>query len=261
MVFYNKLNPVFFSLGPIKIRWYGFFYALGVLFVYLYARACVKKGRVQNLSVEDFDALMSWIVIAMVIAARLFWVLVYGLPQGLITSPVEIVAVWHGGLSFHGGLIGAIVIGALLTRKKSISFLELADIFVTPAALALAIGRIGNFFNSELYGWQTNLPWGVNFNNEVDAAGNPVFRHPSQLYESLYSIVIFATLFVLQKNKGVISLKKGAAFALFLVMYSVFRFITELFRVPEIFIGPFTMGQLLNIPLFIVGLWLLLRKN
>jgi phosphatidylglycerol:prolipoprotein diacylglycerol transferase len=243
----HNLNPILLSLGPIEIRWYGLMYVLSFIIVYIYARAVVKHKKL-NLSLKELDDLMIWLVAAMIIGARLFEVVFYN-HSYYLANPSEIIAIWHGGLSFHGGLAGVLIVGYVFARKKKINFLQLCDVFVVPLALAQAFGRIGNFINGELYGRITSLPWGVKFSS---AEG---FRHPSQLYEVAYDLAIFAFLFV-QRNK-----KKAPGYFIgwFLVLYPFFRFLTEFVREPEVMIGPLTMGQCLNIPMFILGVYLLYR--
>ncbi len=243
----HNLNPILLSLGPIEIRWYGLMYVLSFIIVYIYARAVVKHKKI-DISLKELDDLMIWLVAAMIIGARLFEVVFYNHTYYL-ANPSEIIAIWHGGLSFHGGLAGVLIAGYAFSKKKKINFLQLCDVFVVPLALAQAFGRIGNFINGELYGRITSLPWGVKFSS---AEG---FRHPSQLYEVAYDLAIFAFLFV-QRNK-----KKAHGYfvAWFLILYPFFRFLTEFVREPEVMIGPLTMGQCLNIPMFILGVYLLYR--
>jgi phosphatidylglycerol:prolipoprotein diacylglycerol transferase len=153
-------------------------------------------------------------------------------------------AVWEGGLSFHGGITGAAIAIYIFSKKRGYNFLSLADLLCIPATLALAFGRIANFINGELYGRPTNLPWGVKFK------GAEEFRHPSQLYESLKNFLILLILYTKDKK----SHKPGHIFSLFLILYSVLRFSVEFVRVPELYVGPLTMGQTLSIPLFIIGI-------
>ncbi|MBW3002385.1 prolipoprotein diacylglyceryl transferase [Candidatus Woesearchaeota archaeon] len=243
----HNLNPVILSLGPLEVRWYGLMYVLSFIVIYLYARAAVKK-KTLKITLKDLDDLMIWLVAALIIGARLGEIIFYN-PSYYIANPSEIIAIWHGGLSFHGGLIGVLIAGYAFSRKKKISFLQLCDVFVVPLALAQVFGRIGNFINGELYGRVTSLPWGVKF---PSAEG---FRHPSQLYEAAYNLVIFGFLFF-QRN---LKRKPGYLLGWFLILYSVFRFLTEYVREPELMIGPLTMGQCLNIPMFIAGVYLLYR--
>jgi phosphatidylglycerol:prolipoprotein diacylglycerol transferase len=206
------------------------------------------KHKKLNLSFRELDDLMIWLVAALIIGARLGEIIFYN-PSYYIANPSEIIMIWHGGLSFHGGLIGVLIVGYVYSRKKKINFLQLCDIFVVPLTLAQVFGRMGNFINGELYGRLTTLPWGVKF------PGAEGFRHPSQLYEAAYDLVIFGFLFF-QRN---LKRKPGYLLGWFLVLYSVFRFLTEFVREPDLMVGPLTMGQTLNIPMFVLGVYLLYR--
>lgn len=251
MVFEHALNPALLSLGPLEIRWYGVMWALSFLIVYLYVRRSARE-RLIKLSDDDVDWLMIWLVAGIILGARIFEVFAYEWNY-YAANPGEIIAIWHGGLSFHGGLIGGIIAAYWFSRRRKISFLKLADICIVPIALGQAFGRIGNFINGELFGRITDLPWGVKF------PGAEGYRHPSQIYEALYDAVIFIVLFSLRRKK----MPDGSILALFLVLYSIFRFITEYFREPTAYIGPLTMGQALNIPMFIVGvgLWFYCKRK
>lgn len=253
-MFINNINPTLLHLGPLEIRWYGIMYVLGFLLTLWYVRKASREKKLP-LSYEEIDQLMSWLVISMIIGARLFAVFVWH-PDYYLANPLEIPQVWKGGLSFHGGLLGMILAGWYFCKRKKIKLLQLADVFIIPLSLALALGRIGNFTNSELYGPPTTLPWGVNFLNETDTLGNLVFRHPTMLYETAYSTIIFCTLLLLSKKKP----KEGKTFGTFLILYSIFRTLTEILRVPATILGPITVGQALNIPLFLIGIYLLVRR-
>jgi phosphatidylglycerol:prolipoprotein diacylglycerol transferase len=251
MVFEHALNPALLSLGPLEIRWYGVMWALSFLVVYLYVRRSARE-RLIKLSDDDVDWLMIWLVAGIILGARIFEVFAYEWKY-YAANPGEIIAIWHGGLSFHGGLIGGIIAAYWFARRRKISFLRLADICIVPIALGQAFGRIGNFINGELFGRVTSLPWGVKF------PGAEGYRHPSQIYEALYDVVIFIVLFSLRRKK----MPDGSILALFLVLYSIFRFIAEYFREPTAYVGPFTMGQALNIPMFVVGigLWFYAKRK
>jgi phosphatidylglycerol:prolipoprotein diacylglycerol transferase len=194
------------------------------------------------------------VIVGVVLGARIFYVFVYNLPFYL-NNPSQIIAIWNGGLSFHGGLIGAVIVALIFCKKKKIHFYELADIAVVPLALGLALGRLGNFTNGELYGRITNVPWAMKFQ---DAEG---FRHPSQLYASFKDLVIFFTLWVIKDKK----MPKGFIFWLFVVMYSAFRFTVEFFRQPDeqlgFIIGFLSMGQILSIIMFLVGVVFIYRVS
>lgn len=245
MVFYHNIDPILLSIGPIDIHWYGVMYVISFILVYLYVRAAVKHKKLK-ISLNDLDNLMILLTVALIVGARLFEVVLYNFSYYL-QSPLQIFAVWKGGLSFHGGLAGVLIVGYLFARRKKIKFLHLCDIFIVPLALAQALGRIGNFINGELYGRLTTLPWGMKFPN---AEG---FRHPSQLYEMFYNLVIFSFLFIKRNKKQ----PPGTLLAYFLILYSIFRFLTEFVREPEIMIGPLTMGQVLNIFMLVAGIALM----
>jgi phosphatidylglycerol:prolipoprotein diacylglycerol transferase len=259
MTFIHNLDPVLLNLGFAQIKWYGLMYVVAFLVTYFFVRAAVKQKKFgKKLTLDDVDTLMLLLVVGLIVGARLFEVLFYN-SAFYFSHPAEIIAVWHGGLSFHGGLLGMLLMTWLFCRKKKISLLALADVLIVPLAVGQALGRVGNFINAELVGRITTLPWGMNFGGEVNAAGNSVFRHPSQLYEVFYNLVIVSILFTIRNKK----LPKGYLFAWFLTLYSVFRFFNEFVREPEVMVGPLTLGQLLNIPMFAAGVWLLwkLKKN
>ncbi len=254
-MFYNNIDPVLFHLGSLEIRYYGLFYLIGFVIAYFMLKK-LSKEKSLNLNEDDLSDLLLYLIIGVVIFARLFYVIFYNLSY-YWQNPLEAFAIWHGGLSFHGGLVGAAIAGYYFTKKKNIAFYDLADILVIPASIGLALGRIGNFLNSELYGRVTNLPWAVKFK---DASG---FRHPSQIYESIKNLIMFTTLWNLRNKK----LPKGFLFWTFVTMYGAFRFLIEFAREPDpqlgFILGPFTMGQFLTFPMFVIGLIMLfnLRKT
>ena len=244
-IFTHTINPVLLELGPFEIRYYGLIFVLGFIIAYFLLIHLAKK-RELSLNKEDIADFFLYLIIGIILGSRIFYVILYNLPYYL-ANPFEIIAVWHGGLSFHGGLIGGIIATFYFCKRKKIKFYEIADIAVIPLALALALGRIGNFINGELYGRVTDVPWAVRF---PDAEG---FRHPSQIYESFKNLLIFFTLWIIKDEK----LPKGFLFWLFVIMYSALRFIVEFFRAPDEelgFIVGLTMGQILSVIMFFVGL-------
>ena len=247
-MFTHAIDPVFLHLGPLEIRWYGLIYALGFVLTYFLFKYLAKK---RNIVLEegDLDTFMMYLIVGVVVGARLFEIIFYN-PAYYFAYPLKMFAIWQGGLSFHGGLVGAFFATFFFCRKRGFPFFVFADLLVIPAALALAFGRIGNFLNGELFGRVTSVPWAMKFQN---AEG---FRHPSQLYESFKNFIIFATLWFLKDSKH----KPGFLFALFLVLYGSLRFLVEFVRQPEIIILSLTMGQWLSIPLIIVGVWLVIKK-
>lgn len=256
MVFYHNINPTIARIGTLEIRWYGLMYVISFILAYFIILHLVKKKKL-NLKKEDVENFIAYSIIGLVLGARIFYVLFYNL-KFYIENPLEIIMVWHGGLSFHGGLIGLIVVGYLFCKKKKIKFYEFADIVSIPAYLGSMLGRIGNFINGELYGRITDVPWAFKFK---DVEG---FRHPSQLYEAFYNLVIVAVLWKLKEKK----LPNGFLFWSGIAMYGLFRFITEFFREPDSQIGfvfwKLSMGQLLTFPMFLIGsfmLFYLLKKK
>ena len=241
-----NIDPILIDLGPIRVSWYGLMYVLGFLASYLLVRYQMKNKDF-GVSRLDVENLFFYLILGLIIGARLGYVLFYDLKMYL-ADPLEIFAVWHGGMSFHGGLIGVLIVGILFCWKNKKSFWTIADLFIVTAPIGLGLGRIGNFINGELYGRVTQVPWGMIF-----PKGGPLPRHPSQLYESgLEGGVLFLILWFLKDKK----LPEGGLLAVFLSFYGLFRFIVEFFREPDpqlgFVLGSFTMGQILC-SLMIVG--------
>jgi len=200
-----------------------------------------------------------YIIIGVVSGSRLAYVLFYN-PGFYFSNPLEVLQVWHGGLSFHGGLVGAVAAGYVFCKRKKLNYYDLADITVVPVALALALGRIGNFMNAELYGRITDVSWCIDYSKNKFMDGIPEgCRHPSQIYESMKNLLIFSALWVIKDKK----LPKGFMFWTFVAMYGLLRTLMEFFRQPDDQIGYifnyFTMGQLLSFPLFLLGAYMLFK--
>jgi|TARA_B100001964_G_scaffold244791_1_gene327923 phosphatidylglycerol:prolipoprotein diacylglycerol transferase len=252
-MFIHNIDPVLLSIGPFEIRYYGLFYVIGFIMAYFLLNHLAKKKEL-SINKDDIADLLLYVIIGNVLGARIFYVFIYNLPYYL-ANPFEIIAVWHGGLSFHGALIGAVIAVFYFCKRKKVDFYEIADISVIPLALGLALGRLGNFINGELYGRISEVPWAVKF------PGVEGFRHPSQLYESFKNLLIFFALWTIKDKK----LPKGFLFWLFVIMYSVLRFIIEFFRQPDpqigFIFGFLTMGQLLNIIMFAVGIFFIYRVS
>ena len=247
-----NINPILIDLGPIRVSWYGLMYVFGFLASYLLVRYQLKKKDfgISRLEVEN---LFFYLILGLIIGARLGYVLFYDLKMYL-ADPFEIFAVWHGGMSFHGGLIGVLIVGILFSRKNKKSFWKIADLFIVTVPIGLGLGRIGNFINGELYGRVTQVPWGMIFPH-----GGPLPRHPSELYESgLEGGVLFLILWFLKDRK----LPEGGLLAVFLSFYGLFRFAVEFFREPDpqlgFILGPFTMGQVLSSFMIVGGVVLFL---
>jgi phosphatidylglycerol:prolipoprotein diacylglycerol transferase len=251
MMNYPIINPTIINIGPLQIRWYGVMYILAFLASYFLVRYQIRKKRL-NIDINTVNDLFLFLIIGLIIGARLGYVIFYNLPFYL-SYPLKLFAIWEGGMSFHGGLIGAIVSGLIYIKKHRVNFWAIADLIVVTAPIGLGLGRLGNFINAELYGRVTNVPWGMIF-----PSGGVLPRHPSQLYEFfLEGILLFLILWWAKD----FSFKKGTLFCLFLILYSIFRFFVELFREPDPQLGLIfsfiTMGQILSIFMCISGLILL----
>ena len=238
------------AIGPLEIRWYSLAYIAGILFVLFNLK---KYNKIDNImSEEALDNWIVWAILGVVIGGRLGYVLFYNF-SFYISHPTQIMAVWHGGMSFHGGLIGAITSMYLFCRKYKIQFFQLTDILAMSTPIGLFFGRIANFINMELYGRITNSNYGFIFPN-IDYQP----RHPSQLYEAaLEGLVLFAILFLLNKYSK-IRKTPGILSGLFLIGYAAARASLEQFREPDeqigFLFGNITMGQILSLPIFIIGL-------
>jgi phosphatidylglycerol:prolipoprotein diacylglycerol transferase len=250
--FVDNLNPVLMHLGPLQIRWYGVMYALSsILGYYLICYLAQKRGA--PLDRDGVAKLVSYLVGSVLFGGRLGYVLFYNLPYYL-HHPAEIVAIWDGGMSFHGGLIW-VTIGALLfSRKTGIRFLSLAELVVPVAPLGLFLGRLGNFINGELWGRPSNVAWAMVFPRAPLVHGMMVPRHPSQLYEAaLEGLVLLAVLWIMAQKRR----PEGVLFGTFLIFYGLFRCFVEFFREPDwqlgLVGGIISMGQILSIPMIFVG--------
>lgn len=251
MLTYPKIDPVLLHLGPIQIRWYGTMYLLGFLFGYLLLRKQIREG-LFRITMDQLGGLSTALILGVVLGGRLGYVLFYDFVSYL-RHPLEIFAIWKGGMSFHGGLIGTLVAGYIFCRREGLSYLSVADRVAVVVPIGLGLGRLANFINAELYGRVTQVPWGMVF-----PGGGPLPRHPSQLYEAtLEGAVLFTIMWIMRGRL----LRPGALLGLFMVGYAAFRIFAELFRQPDAHIGflflGVTMGQLLSSAMAVLGLWLL----
>jgi len=247
-VFINNIDPVLFRIGSLQIRYYGIIYALGFLFAVWYMARLARDKKIP-LTVEEVYDLMVYIIFGVLIGARVFEILFYQ-PGYYFSNPAQMIAYWNGGLSFHGGLVGAIIGGLIYLRKKKIGFYKIADYMVIPAAPALAFGRIANFINGEIYGKITTVPWAVKFN------GVEGYRHPAQLYESIGMFFTFGLLYKWRNKKY----KPGFMFWMFVVLYGGIRFVIEFWKVDENYFLGFPVGQWLSLVMLVVGLVVLYRN-
>ena len=255
MLTYPSINPTIVKLGPIQIRWYGVMYILGFTISYLLVKYQIRKKRL-GIDSAVINDLFLYLIIGLIVGARIGYVVFYNLAF-YFDHPLKLLAVWEGGMSFHGGLIGIVLSGIIFVTKRRIDFWQLADLVAVTAPIGLGLGRLGNFINAELYGRVTSVPWGMVF----PAAGD-LPRHPSQLYEFLLEgVLLFAILWRIKD----VRLTKGALFCIFVILYGIFRFFVEFFRQPDPQIGfifsCLTMGQVLSISMAMVGLVLVYART
>ena len=255
---FPAFDPVLISIGPLAIRWYALAYIVGILGGWLYARAIIRPERLWGgkapLTVADFDDFILWVTLGIILGGRLGYVLVYN-PAYFIEHPGEILQLWKGGMSFHGGFLGCVLAVIAFARHRRIPILSLGDIVCAVAPIGLFLGRIANFINAELWGRTTDVPWAFVF-----PGAGPLPRHPSQLYEAaLEGLVLFVVLALLLRA-GALKLP-GTILGSFCLGYGLARTICELFREPDpqlgFLWGGLTMGMLLSLPLIIAGIWLI----
>lgn len=253
MIPYPEINPDILRIGPLRIRWYGMMYVLGFVASYVLIQR-QKRSQEMGLTGPRAQDLIVYLTIGLVAGARIGYLLFYQYSEMrfYLQNPLEIIAIWHGGMSFHGGLIGALAAGWWFCHCKKLPFWAVADSVVVTAPIGLGLGRIGNFINDELFGRPTNVPWAMIFPN-----GGPTPRHPSQLYEALLEgVILFFLLWQLRKKE----FSDGMMIAFFMGLYGTFRFFLEFFREPDPQIGliwqTFTMGQVLCACMLVAGVML-----
>ncbi len=252
MVYIHNINPVMISIGYIDLYWYGAMYAISFLLIDYMMKRDIKLERT---SFNNYltDKILLFSIILLLIGGRLGYIIFYDFNYYLL-NPMKVGFIWEGGMSFHGGLIGVILGISYISKKEKISFFKLSDFIIPYVPIGLGLGRIGNFINGELYGLPTNANWGIVFPN-IDSLP----RHPSMLYEFFFEglVLFFILRYFASRNNPT-----GVVSALFLIFYSIFRFLIEFARVPDIQIGYlyndwFTMGQFLSLPMLIFGIMLL----
>jgi phosphatidylglycerol:prolipoprotein diacylglycerol transferase len=261
---YPRISPVIVSIGPLAIRWYGVMYVVGYVVGYRLALGRIQRGATA-LTREGLDALIWYLVIGMLLGARLTYVVVYGAGE-YRAHPAEVFALWRGGLSFHGAVIGMACACALFAHRWRIPILDVTDTVALCGAPGLFFGRIGNFINGELYGRPSNVPWAMIFPSDP----LHVPRHPSQLYEALAEGGLLPlVLWTLDGREARLHRHRaGLLTGTFLVGYAVLRFLVEFTRQPDaqlgFVLGPFSMGQLLSLAMLLAGmavLWSARRKE
>ena len=254
-MFVNNFDPVAVQFFSFEIRWYSLAYIFGILFGWIYC----KKILIENKNTSKlFDDLILYLIIGIILGGRLGYVIFYNF-EYYLNNLFEIIMVWQGGMSFHGGLLGVMVAIIIFARKHNVNKFIFLDLIAAAAPIGLFLGRISNFINSELYGRKTDVAWSVIF-PKVDNFS----RHPSQIYEAFFEGIVLFLLMLLFIKKNYL-IRPGMISALFLIFYSLFRFFVEFYRVPDEQLGlvfqNLTMGQIISLIFFCFGFYLFYKKK
>ena len=254
-MFINNFDPVAFQILSFEIRWYSLAYIAGIIIGWLLCKKIFIKNSNVN---EKFDDYLTFLIIGIIIGGRLGYVIFYNF-NFYANNLIDILKIWEGGMSFHGGLIGIIIASILFARKNGQDYFLYLDQVSLVAPIGIFFGRLSNFINSELYGIPTEVPWAVTF-IQIDN----VSRHPSQLYEAISEGIILFLILLYFRNKNFLN-KPGLISGLFLIFYSIFRFFVEFLRVPDQQLGylvlNLTMGQIISIIFILIGTVLVIFKN
>ncbi len=264
VVGYPRFDPTAFAIGPFAVRWYALAYVAGLVFAWWYVRRLAGSrppGRT-IMSPKDVDDLMFWATLGVVLGGRLGYVLFYK-PGYYIDHLDEVFSLWKGGMSFHGGLLGAFAASWWISHLRQRKFLSIGDLGACATPVGLFFGRLANFVNGELWGRPTDVPWAMIF---PDPAAGGVPRHPSQLYQALLEgVLLFAFLWLLRRRGDDPLSRPGEIGGWFLVGYGIARVGGEFFREPDrhlgFILGPLTMGQLLSVPVIVLGAFLVWRAR
>ena len=256
IIAFPVFDPVAFAVGPFVVRWYALAYIGGIVLGWIYARALIKNQRLWAepvpVTLPQLDDFILWVTIGIIVGGRTGYVLFYN-PMFFIQHPAEILELWKGGMSFHGGFLGCVAAVMLFALKNNISILSLGDITTAVGPIGLFLGRIANFINSELWGRAADpsLPWAMIFPN-----GGPIPRHPSQLYEAALEGIVLFTILAVMIRMGALK-RPGLILGSFIAIYGIARIISEFFREPDpqlgFLWGGLTMGMLLSVPMILVG--------
>ena len=253
-MFINNFDPVAIQIFTLEIRWYSLAYIIGILFGWILS----KKVFILDLDIKDkFDDFVTYLILGIIVGGRLGYVLFYNFDYYL-SYRAYIFKIWQGGMSFHGGLIGVIITSIWFSKKNKQNAFGYLDIVSLVAPIGIFFGRLANFINSELYGIETNMPWAVKF-VQVDN----LFRHPSQLYEAIFEGIILFFILIYFRKKGFMKIP-GFISGLFLIFYSIFRFLIEFYRAPDEQLGylffSLTMGQIISFIFLMIGIYLIINK-
>jgi phosphatidylglycerol---prolipoprotein diacylglyceryl transferase len=255
---FPNIDPVLFEIGVFAIRWYSLAYIAGLVLGWVYVKrlAAMTPAVCDGNAVDDF---LTWATVGVVLGGRLGMVLFYQFDY-YMANPAKIIAVWEGGMSFHGGFLGVVIAAIIFTRKRGINPLRFGDLLGCAAPIGLFFGRVANFINGELWGRAADVPWAMIF-----PTGGPFPRHPSQLYEAaLEGLVLFAVLFAMSRSESV-RRRPGLLMGTFIAGYGIARSIAEMFREPDTYIGFLafgtTWGQWLSLPMIATGIYFIIRAR
>ena len=255
---FPNIDPVLFQIGVFAIRWYSLAYIAGLVLGWVYVKrlAAMTPAVCDGNAVDDF---LTWATVGVVLGGRLGMVLFYQFDY-YMANPAKIIAVWEGGMSFHGGFLGVVIAAIIFTRKRGINPLRFGDLLGCAAPIGLFFGRVANFINGELWGRTADVPWAMVF-----PTGGPLPRHPSQLYEAaLEGLVLFVVMFTLSRSESV-RRRPGLLMGTFIAGYGIARSIGEIFREPDTYIGFLafgtTWGQWLSLPMIATGIYFVIRAR
>jgi phosphatidylglycerol:prolipoprotein diacylglycerol transferase len=261
---FPNIDPVAFSVGPVDVRWYSIAYIVGLLFAIWYAKRLLGDASLWGslkrvIEPRQIDDLLLWVTVGVIAGGRLGYVLLYK-PSMIVEHPLQILKLWNGGMSFHGGFAGVLLATWLFSRRHSIPVLQLFDLAAATVPVGLGLGRLANFVRGELFGRVSDVPWAMVF-----PQGGPLPRHPSQLYEfALEGVVLFAAIW-LAVHRGKVFEKSGIAAGMFGVGYGLSRIIVEFAREPDAHVGYIggwaTLGMIYSLPLIGAGFWLIMRAK
>ena len=251
---FPNIDPVALEIGPLVIRWYALAYVAGILLGYVYVNWLSRRQLKPFFTEKAKDDLILYAVLGIILGGRIGYILFYNLPY-YAQHPAQMFEVWHGGMSFHGGMLGLFAAYGLFARKYQLKWLRIMDFFAPAAPIGLFLGRLANFINGELYGRMTDSRFGMIF---PLSDGQP--RHPSQLYEAaLEGLVLGLILFLVASRTRALQYT-GLVGGIFMMGYGLSRFTVEFFREPDaqlgFILGPLSMGQLLCVPMILIGIWL-----
>lgn len=254
---YPQISPIIFSIGPLAIRWYSMAYLFGIVAAWFLVLRNIRKYDL-GLNKENIEDLVFYVTLGIILGGRLGYALFYG-GKAMWENPLSIFEIWKGGMSFHGGILGVIIAVLFYAKKISYPFLKLTDLVVLYTPIGIFCGRLANFINDELWGRVTNVPWAVRFPN-----GGFLPRHPSQIYEAMLEGLLMLFILNFAWRYKAIRERSGAVSALFVLLYGIFRLSLEQFRQPDAHLGfliaGITMGQILSLPLIVLGLVVLFLR-